>query len=349
MNKKITEWQKILHEISTIKKPEPQRTIMQISGYPHYEKVCSNFLKFFFDTSNEHGLKDLLYRALLRCVFSEEEIDSVSEVKADNEVNCNGKFLDLVIESDQYVIGIENKIWAALYNDLNVYADEIERLAKNKDLKPLLIIMSVRPEKAWAGFKTVTYEDFFSQLKSLVGHYAPTGNNKYLTYLFDFIKTIEDLQGGNMTEPETIAFFKEHSDAIEDLIANYNNYKIQLNTEVISLRDRINIENMIGVNQWIWKKSCLVYDFSYDDGTVAMDTYISPKGWRSVLFHRSGKQYSVFENLIDHLRKELQLDFPVYGDRRLVKEWELNSDLSDISGLLESIIKKTVDYLRDNS
>lgn len=347
VNSQIQKWQKILHDINSIKNTQPQRTFMQISGFPHYEKVCSNILKFYFDSHNEHDLRDLFYRALLLCILPENEVNPVSEVSAENEVNCDGKFLDLLLESDQYVVGIENKIWAALYNDLDVYASEIERIASEKDLISKRIVLSLRREEPWADFISVTYEDFFSQLKSLIGHYAPAGNNKYLTYLFDFIKTVEALQGGTMAEPETIAFFKENCDEIEDLIANYNGYRNGLNSKINDLNGLVSTENLSNVNQWIWKKSCLVYDFTYDGGTIAMDTYISPKGWRSVLFLRSGKNRAEFDGLIAHLRKEFSLDFPADGNRKQIREWELDTYLGEISEVLESILRSTVEYLKN--
>ena len=48
-----------------IKNIPTETTFLDISGFPHYENVCSNILKFFFSSDELHGLKDLLVRALL--------------------------------------------------------------------------------------------------------------------------------------------------------------------------------------------------------------------------------------------------------------------------------------------
>lgn len=48
-----------------IKNIPTETTFLDISGFPHYENVCSNILKFFFSSDELHGLKDLLIQALL--------------------------------------------------------------------------------------------------------------------------------------------------------------------------------------------------------------------------------------------------------------------------------------------
>ena len=59
---------KLLEEFTKIGVlPKRKETFMTISGYPHYENVVSNILKFFFE-DNEHGMKNLWVRSLLETV-----------------------------------------------------------------------------------------------------------------------------------------------------------------------------------------------------------------------------------------------------------------------------------------
>ena len=44
-------------------KEEKETNIFDITGYPHYENVASNILKFFFDTNEVHGYRDLWLRS----------------------------------------------------------------------------------------------------------------------------------------------------------------------------------------------------------------------------------------------------------------------------------------------
>jgi hypothetical protein len=45
--------------------PEPDKTFMEIAGYPHYENVASNILEFFLNPENGTGLEALLLESLL--------------------------------------------------------------------------------------------------------------------------------------------------------------------------------------------------------------------------------------------------------------------------------------------
>ena len=113
---------------------QPEQTYLQLSGFPHYENVCSNLLCFFFNTEESHGLKDLFVRSLLKCIqqvshtykFTTEPIER--ELKTDS-----GNRIDLVIETEQFVIGVENKMFSPVNNDLADYEAYITRVAKEKD------------------------------------------------------------------------------------------------------------------------------------------------------------------------------------------------------------------------
>ena len=89
-------------------------TFLDISGFPHYENVCSNILQFFFQTNEAHGMGDLFIQSLLKTAG-----ENISNTIIVNEVfreqpTPSGKRLDIVITTDDYVVGIENKIYAVL-------------------------------------------------------------------------------------------------------------------------------------------------------------------------------------------------------------------------------------------
>jgi len=93
---------------------------MEIAGFPHYENVCSNILKYFIDPQKEHGLTNLVLNSVLECINENIELSSECEsVSVMREVvTKNSKRLDLLVISNNYVIGIENKIYHILNNDL---------------------------------------------------------------------------------------------------------------------------------------------------------------------------------------------------------------------------------------
>jgi hypothetical protein len=106
----------LIDEFKRIPRVAPVRTFMEVADYPHYENVCSNILAFYLDPTLEHKMGDLLLRALMERL----KINWNGEIsRADitrEEPSPGGGRLDLLIITDDFVIGIENKIKAPLYN-----------------------------------------------------------------------------------------------------------------------------------------------------------------------------------------------------------------------------------------
>lgn len=103
---------KILLDFKSIPRKKRKKTFMEISGYPHYENVASNILKFYLDPSNEHGLKDLVLNSLLHLIDEDFQFDNdfeQIEVYREHKTIEENR-LDLVILTDNYAIGIENKV-----------------------------------------------------------------------------------------------------------------------------------------------------------------------------------------------------------------------------------------------
>jgi hypothetical protein len=89
------------------------QTFMELSGYPHYENVCSNILRFFLDPSPPHSLGSLCLEAILQAAKTTGTPALLSNVEVEREVGTDrGNRLDILITSDSHVIGIENKIFA---------------------------------------------------------------------------------------------------------------------------------------------------------------------------------------------------------------------------------------------
>lgn len=336
-SEKIDKWLFLLKSFVKLPVVENNRTFMQISGYPHYENVCSNILSFYFESNNEHGLRDLCYQALLKCLKEDKgELSNESVVDVEREVNCNGKRLDLVLTSDSYVIGIENKIWHELNNDLKIYKKEIDNRTKNNDLTPICIVLGIRKETPSSGFISVTYKQFLKELKSLSGHYSIHANSKYVTYLHDFIKTIEDLQGENMKNEAHVEFFKENYQIIQELNCELGKYQKSLNGKVCELKSLIEIDDN-KLNLWIYKKSVLVFDFLFNNEKLAIDLELNPQGWHGTIFSRTKKSRDFLVETLESSGVE-----PLRTDRErfVVIEEDSSIDLLILKGKVKQIVSQ---------
>lgn len=184
---------------SRIARPQ---TFMEIGGYPHYENVCSNFLGFFFDPEGPHGLGNLFLDALMGSMGEPAAEGGLGgNVSVEREVTTEaGNRIDLLITSDSHAVLIENKIYAAVANPFEDYASYLSRM-KNEDgdryhdanrAKILLTLYPSR-EGARCGFVNVTYADFSGAGRSRLGHHVSEADTRHLTFMLDFLNTLENL------------------------------------------------------------------------------------------------------------------------------------------------------------
>lgn len=217
---KRVEIQKIEETIEKIKKvykPKKKResTFMEITRYPHYEIVCSNILAFYFKVEEEHQLKDLFLRALMKTInkpmINSDSIEVEREYKT-----IKGNFIDIVIYNEKTAIGIENKIFSSVYNDLEDYANTIEEINQNN----YKIILSLKDESDSAihsNYINVTYKRLFENVKEMLEQEADKSNKWYL-YLKEFIQTIENLENKErFMERKVIEWAKNYTEEIENI------------------------------------------------------------------------------------------------------------------------------------
>ena len=203
-------------------KQQSEQTLMQISGYPRRENVYSSLLCFFLDTEKEHGFRDLFVRSLLECTsqavtnrkYHTEYVDTECQTEKNNRV-------DIVFETDTHVVGIENKIDHVVNNNLCDYEAYIEALATESGKSHICILLTLK-ENTGAMinelFYHITYKTFIKQIKKNLGQYVVSASTKWIVFLNDFIKTLENLQEVQKMDKELLSFFNDNWEAVESLL-----------------------------------------------------------------------------------------------------------------------------------
>ena len=213
-----------------------KRTFFEIAGIERREVSISKVVAFFLESEGEHGLGDLWIRSLLdaaalkRGGFSSALYDLQStqcllEVVTTNvEENLR---IDIVVESQDFVLGIENKIGASLYNNLQAYAGQVSQMA-GAEKKPLLITLTLNDEghetDCWAErcalegaiLCNVTYSELFSFVKASLGDAYLDADSDWLHLMRDFMRTIENLEEPSMEANEEL--FEFLGENIEDVL-----------------------------------------------------------------------------------------------------------------------------------
>lgn len=353
-----TDYTKLLLDFKSIPRRKRKRTFMEVAGYPHYENVCSNILKFYFDPANEHGLKDLVLNSLLQIVDKDFKLDTdFEEIKIYREFKTvEHNRLDLLILTENFAIGIENKIFHHLHNDLKDYNNIIISKCYNSR-KPICIVLSLNKltsqediEKVKLNnFINVTYEQLFQNIKQGIGKYINNTNLSYINYLTDFIKSIENLNPKTMENNALWTFFKNNSQTIQELTDSFNEYIKSLNQKIYQLKDALPQQELApkAEKQWIYEECCFVHDYTINsEYKLAVDTCIDTKGWEIQLFGRNNQSNDFIFNVMCKDSDFLPRPFESYerNERLIYQRFDTDTDIEVVATSLTDLLTRIENY-----
>lgn len=228
-------------------------TFMEITRYPHWENVASNVLEFYFNPNAQHGLGTLLLDALIALAETKVKISNPQGISVAREVTTTaGKRIDLLIDAyPDAVIVIENKIFHSANNDFSEYEQYAKRLALKRPV--LLILLSLRPIAGnidIGAFQTILYQDFCQEVLNLLGSRVIQANDRYLTFLLDFIQTIQNLSTKRQMNEEFRAFLKAHEQEIIPLLQQARELQRDMKQKTRALEEHL-LERVTGdVKLW---------------------------------------------------------------------------------------------------
>lgn len=351
----LTEYKELLSKFESIPKLKRTKTFMEMSGYPHYENVCSNILAFYLNPFNEHGLRDLMLSALMKATDQEYAIDmSYEGIEINREVSAGKKRLDLLITTRNYVVGIENKIFHFLNNNLEEYSKLVKTRCYNSQ-KPVCIVLSLRKETPYAGFINVTYEQFFHNIKNDIGKYIINADSHYVNLLTDFIKTIQNLNPITMENKDVWKFFKDNAKEIDELRKSFTIYEEYLLNNLTILKNYLNEKHidLDIVKAEIWKEknfSCIYYNIPLPNNhIITVDIVIDVYGWQIWL---STPNWQSEDFLFNTLLTNKEFSFLTGKERRkiderervIVERFETDEEIEKVSDVVSELLIKIRNY-----
>lgn len=278
----IKEYQKLLKNFAYLPKPNTHPTFMDIChmGGDRFEERCSKVLQFYFSPLAPHKLRGLFLDSLLELLAINNNY-TIQNVRVNTEETTEErKRIDITIVADDFVIAIENKIMADVYNPLELYRSHIEKVYNSKQYK-YFVVLSVKkiinPEELQKieenGFLYVNYDDLFRVVKGNLGNYMMECDQSYLTFMFDFIRTIEKKYINNNMELKD--FFFHNRNTIDELVSQYNAFKEEIfsnQCETISQMKRL-ITAKTNVDWWIWQGWDLGISFNNQTNRIGIECW----------------------------------------------------------------------------
>ena len=271
---------------------------MEIAGYPHFENVCSNILAFYLQPSNNHGFGTLFLDVLAALIDEEIEIDWHGVEVIREKTTEDRKRLDLVIKSNKYVIGIENKIYAGLYSPFEEYSNHLNFSYNNRQVfKVLLSLRYVKSKEELKGFKPICYEILFKKVLENISSYAQATNEPHMTFLQDFIQTMLNRQETITIDCQRLEYFRDNQQNITDLIGEVEALRKDMWMKTKKLKEIVDIQN-ISISPGVWKSpkdfvNVNWYIFKIDDYFwLELNIFLTPAGW-TIVFSNNNKKGTI--------------------------------------------------------
>ena len=262
LTRMIAEFER-LHLVSS--KAEP--TFMQLTDYPHSENVCSNVLAFFLNTEECHGFGSLFIKSLLECAGKDSHCYATEAVEREMTTDI-GNRIDIFIETDKYLIAIENKLYSNINNPLGDYRAHVSGLSGMSEKSPLLILLTLKEEKTdEPAFVNITYSELFAMVKKNMGTYIVSASTKWIVMLNDFIRTMDELRDGTALDGEFISFYNEHEESILALMEAQKNLSRAMKAKLKAVTSLLLFCRKPSKEYWYASKNeCYAeYNLTYDN------------------------------------------------------------------------------------
>jgi len=232
------------------KKPEP--TIFSIGTKAYFENPTSDILAFYLDPIKPHGFGANVLEALLwcadQCLTNKLTLARTTHRELTTDT---GSRIDIVIEGNDWVVAIENKIHATESNPFDEYTGHLERTYATK--KILTILLSARPGEDIGAWKRITYKEFLDSVRKRV----PTSMledsaNKWAIFFRDFLLSLETEATLMEIEPSQTDFVEQHYGTIVqlcELVESYHKHLIDEATMNLTSA-LLNVKVRSKVEQW---------------------------------------------------------------------------------------------------
>lgn len=189
---------------------------LEIIRKQHYENINSNLYAHFLSCGIAE-VRSLFFDTLLSLIVEKtgKHLSFINDKVSTEIATKNNGRIDILIEDFHYqnAIIIENKIYHHLNNDLLDYWDHY----KADELKKVGVLLTLYsheiPENVKGKFINITHIEWINKVRE---NFIPKSfANNYVTYIKDFINTIESLTRTNTMNESAKFYFKNASQVIK--------------------------------------------------------------------------------------------------------------------------------------
>lgn len=212
----------LLEKVSKLDKgKDVEKNIFSIGAKGYYENPTSDILAFFCNPDEEHHLGSLVLEALFNCLPKEKYSScnfSLLYPPKREVFTKTQKKIDLLLEGEDWVIILENKIYHSSNNPFQEYRTFIESNINLKDKQHIYVILSPHGKDSsdgiWQGIK---YYNLINEIhKKLATFPTEQPFNKWIILLQEFTLYLERLMSKPSLPEETINFVLNNLQQIKE-------------------------------------------------------------------------------------------------------------------------------------
>ncbi|MBE2898872.1 PD-(D/E)XK nuclease family protein [Pasteurellaceae bacterium 20609_3] len=258
MHTKLPQFQKLLTKFNSLgseTKIEP--TIFSIGGRGYYENPTTDILSFFLDNNAQHQLGNIMLKSLINCLPEKyHSLDCTLTNAPERELSTlTGKRIDLLLESENWVIVIENKIYHHQNNpfkDYEYFLQESRHKERFTNKEIIYIVLSPNGDTLAQGWYGISYLNLISTLKSeLSEQFISQPINKWILLLREFILHLESIMSAPSFDQTAFDFFLENLSTIKEIQTAKENSINQYHQHLQDLIQRkLGEEVKIRLNHW---------------------------------------------------------------------------------------------------
>lgn len=339
----------MLNDASNIRLNMKEKTVFDVSGYPHYENVISNLLAFFFDPTEEHRLIDLFLKSLFECYAdmtgNRIQLGEFEEIEREYSTE-DRKRIDILIKLSNAIVCIENKIYARDYNPFDEYIKEINKIKDNREVIAIILSLNKIEDKKSEDiiFFDITYKDFIDKVKKNKSSYIINANEKWVMILDELLTNIENL--GARMDKEWQKFIKNHNETMLNFFEKYRidiDSKIKLINRIYeTLFDKLNNSSYANIKKGLYNTKnrasfrghfSIYIDIEKDDETLVLEpsvfrddlAYLSLAIWNR---ERQKTDWSKIKELFEPKYKDMkQTVYVDWGEYILLEKIDFEKEI----------------------
>lgn len=196
--------------------PKIEKNIFSIAGRGHYENPISDLLAFFINPAEEHGLGNLFLRSLSQCMnndLSSLELKSLPEREV---CTRRGNKIDIILEGDDWVMVIENKLRHLPVNPFDDYVDYARSIFGVRNFH--FVFLSIRDERPPQGWRPIKWEAYLKRITENLSEVNESfGSSKWPILAREFVLNVQQQCGDPPMSNESFEFVLKNYETIEEI------------------------------------------------------------------------------------------------------------------------------------